>query len=281
VSVAAGTDWVCGRFTFAGERSIVMGVVNVTPDSFSDGGLWAEPDAAVGHGLDLAAAGAQIVDVGGESTRPGAPPVAVRDELARVLPVVRRLAGEGLCVSVDTRRGVVAQAALEAGASIVNDVSAGADPAMFDVCARQGAGVVLMHMKGTPGTMQDDPRYGDVVAEVRAFLAGRLEAARRGGVAADHVALDPGFGFGKTLAHNLALLAATEGLAALGRPVVIGTSRKSMFSSLLGLDVAERVEATLATTVWTLLAGASVVRVHDVAETVQAVKVVDAVRDHW
>lgn len=273
--------WRCRDFAFDCSRALVMGVVNVTPDSFSDGGLWTEPDAAVAHGLDLAAAGAALVDVGGESTRPGAEPVTPAEELGRVLPVVERLAGEGVCVSVDTRRALVAAAALEAGASAVNDVTAGSDPSMFATVAGAGAGMVLMHMQGEPRDMQRAPHYVDVVAEVEAFLVSRIEAALAAGVDHEALAVDPGFGFGKTVGHNLALLAATDRLARLGRPLVIGTSRKSMFAAVVGLGVDERIEATLATTVWTLLAGATVVRVHDVEETVQAVAVVDGARDFW
>lgn len=273
--------WRCGEYVFDCSRSVVMGVVNVTPDSFSDGGMWADPDAAVAHGLELAATGAGIVDVGGESTRPGAEPVSPNEELDRVVPVVARLAGEGICVSVDTRRAVVATAALEAGASVVNDVSAGADPGMFASVARTGAGLVLMHMQGQPRDMQDAPHYDDVVAEVAAFLTVRVAAAVAAGVDHEAIAIDPGFGFGKSVEHNLALLAATDGLAGLGRPLVIGTSRKSMFARISGLGVHERTEATLATSVWTLLAGATVVRVHDVDETVQAVAVVDGAREFW
>lgn len=273
--------WRCGDFAFDCTRSVVMGVVNVTPDSFSDGGLWADPDAAVAHGFDLAAAGAAIVDVGGESTRPGAEPVAPDEELERVVPVVARLAAAGLCVSVDTRRALVAAAALEAGASLVNDVSAGADPQMFAVVRESGAGLVLMHMQGEPRDMQHAPHYDDVVAEVSGFLVARTGAAVAAGVGREAIVVDPGFGFGKTVGHNLALLAATDRLAALGRPLVIGTSRKSMFAAVAGVGVHERVEATLATTVWTLLAGATVVRVHDVEEAVQAVAVVDGARDLW
>lgn len=273
--------WRCGAFTFDCTRSVVMGVVNVTPDSFSDGGLWTDPDAAVAHGLELVAAGAAIVDVGGESTRPGADPVEPAEELDRVVPVVARLADAGLCVSVDTRRALVAAAALDAGASVVNDVSAGADPAMFATVGAAGSGLVLMHMKGEPRDMQVAPHYDDVVREVSGFLTARTDAAVAAGVDRDAIAIDPGFGFGKTIGHNLELLAATDRLAALGRPLVIGTSRKSMFAAVADVDVHERVEATLATTVWTLLGGATVVRVHDVEEAVQACAVVDGVRALW
>lgn len=273
--------WRCAEHVFDCSASVVMGVLNVTPDSFSDGGLWADPASAIAHGLELAAAGADIVDVGGESTRPGAEAVAPDEELDRVVPVVSRLAAEGVCVSVDTRRAVVAAAALEAGASVVNDVSAGADPAMFGVVAAGGAGMVLMHMQGQPRDMQVAPHYDDVVAEVAEFLTARVEAARAGGVEREAIAVDPGFGFGKSLEHNLDLLAATDRLAGLGRPLVIGTSLKSMFAAIAGVGVHERTEATLATTVWTLLAGATMVRVHDVDQTAQAVAVVDGARRYW
>lgn len=273
--------WRCRDFTFDCAHALVMGVVNVTPDSFSDGGMWVDPDAAVAHGLDLAAAGAGMVDVGGESTRPGAAAVPPDMELDRVVPVVARLAAEGVCVSVDTRRAVVAAAALEAGASVVNDVSAGSDPSMFATVRDSDAGIVLMHMRGEPADMQREPRYRDVVAEVEEFLVTRVEAALVAGVDHEAVAVDPGFGFGKTVAHNLSLLAATHRLAAIGRPLVIGTSRKSLFAAVAGVGVHERVEATLATTVWTLMAGATIVRVHDVEETVQAVAVVERAREFW
>ena len=251
----------------------VMGVVNVTPDSFSDGGRWFGADAAVAHGLALVAAGADLLDVGGESTRPGADPVDADAEAERVLPVVARLAAEtGVPVSVDTAKAEVADAAVGAGARIVNDVTAGRDPAMFGVVARRGVGLVAMHMQGEPRTMQDDPRYGDVVGEVAAFLRGRLDAAVAAGVPPAAVAVDPGIGFGKTTAHNLALLARLDDLVAgVGAPVVLGTSRKRFLGEISDSpEPLARDDATLATTVWAAGLGVAVVRVHDVAGTVRA-----------
>ena len=270
--------WACGPFRLSLGRTLVMGIVNVTPDSFSDGGRHADPGDAVAHGAALAAAGADIVDVGGESTRPGAPAVPLDEELRRVEPVVAALAGEGLCVSVDTRHRRVAEAAIDAGATVVNDVSAGcSDPGMLPLVGARGGGGGLMHMRGEPRTMQQDPTYADVVEDVRGFLGDRAQAAREAGCTHEAVAVDPGIGFGKTLAHNLALLAAVPRLADLGYPVLVGASRKSMFGRLLGLPVGQRVAPSVAVAAWSVLAGASVVRVHDVAETVQAVRVADAV----
>lgn len=262
-----------------------MGVVNVTPDSFSDGGRYLDASRAIEHGLELAAAGADVLDVGGESTRPGAVPVAAEEEARRVVPVVRRLAGEdGVAVSVDTTKASVARAALEAGAVIVNDVSAGrGDPGMLALVASEGAGYVAMHMRGTPATMQDDPRYDDVVAEVGRFLVERLDAAVTAGVARDRLMADPGIGFGKTLDHNLELLARLpELVGALGVPVLVGTSRKAFIGSILaGADgtpapVHDREEGTLATVVWAFERGAAMVRVHDVRLAVDAARLLAA-----
>ncbi len=257
---------------------LVMGIVNVTPDSFSDGGAYFRPNEAIDHGVGLVDAGADIVDVGGESTRPGSVPVGADEELRRVLPVIGALARRGICVSVDTTKAVVAAAALDAGASIVNDVSAGTnDDAMLEVAARRRSGVVLMHMAGRPKTMQVTPSYCDVVDDVRTYLGERIAAARLAGVRSEAVAVDPGIGFGKTLEHNLDLIAHLDAFACLGCPVLVGSSRKSMFGKLLDLDVTQRDEATLATSVWSGLTGASIVRVHDVAATHQAMQVTDAV----
>ena len=256
----------------------IMGVVNVTPDSFSDGGLFLDPERAVEHGRMLAREGAQILDVGGESTRPGAEPVAAEVEIERVEPVVGALAADGVAVSIDTSKLAVATAALEAGARIVNDVTAlRAEPAIAALCADRGAGLVLMHMQGTPRTMQEAPSYGDVVDEVKAFLAQRLALAVGEGVAEERVWLDPGIGFGKTLEHNLELLRRLPELIALGRPIVIGTSRKSFIGKLDGSPVQERLGGTIASTVLAVAAGAEVVRVHDVAEVRQALTVAEAV----
>ena len=251
-----------------------MGIVNVTPDSFSDGGRYLDRDAAIAHARGMRDEGAAILDVGGESTRPGADPVSEDEELRRVVPVVEALDGE---ISIDTTKSSVARAALAAGATIVNDVSAFRfDPGIAAVTAEAGAGCVLMHMLGEPRTMQDDPRYDDVVSDVKAFLEERLAFAVAEGVAEERVWLDPGIGFGKTLDHNLALLARLGEIAAIGRPVVIGTSRKSFLGKLTGRDTGERVAGTLATNVIAYEQGARVFRVHDVAATVDALKVAAA-----
>jgi len=259
-----------------------MGIVNVTPDSFSDGGRYFARASAVRHGLDLAAAGAAILDVGGESTRPGAAPVDEAEELRRVVPVVRDLVSEtGAWISVDTTKASVAAAALEAGAALVNDVSAGlADPEMLSVVARQGAAFVAMHMIGTPRTMQDDPKYDDVVSEVGGFLAERAQAAIAAGIRPDALLVDPGIGFGKTVRHNLELLAAIPEMSAVsGSPVLVGASRKSFLGAILGgLPADRREEATLATTIWAFESGASVVRVHDVEASVRAARLLDVIR---
>jgi dihydropteroate synthase len=256
----------------------LMGVVNVTPDSFSDGGLYLDPAAAVAHGRELVAAGAEILDVGGESTRPGAEPVGAEEELRRVVPVIRELRGLGCEISVDTSKAPVAAAAIDAGAGIVNDVTAlRGDPEMAALCAESGATLVLMHMLGEPRTMQDEPRYGDVVAEVRAFLAERLEAAVAAGIAAEDVWLDPGIGFGKTPAHNMELLRRLGELRRLGRPLVIGTSRKSFIGRVDGSGPGERLGGTIASSVLAAADGAEVLRVHDVAEVGQALAVAAAI----
>jgi dihydropteroate synthase len=257
----------------------LMGVINVTPDSFSDGGAFEDPVAAVAHGRRLAAEGAGILDVGGESTRPGAAPVPVDEELRRVVPVVEGLAGLGLPVqiSIDTMKLPVAQAAVDAGASYVNDVSAFRhDPDLAGFVADRGVDCCLMHMLGEPRTMQADPRYGDVVSDVKAFLEKRMEAAVAAGVREERIQLDPGIGFGKTLEHNLELLRRLDEIAALGRPVVIGTSRKSFIGRLTGRDVTERVHGTVATCVLALERGARVFRVHDVAAVADALTVAAA-----
>jgi dihydropteroate synthase len=256
----------------------LMGVVNVTPDSFSDGGLYLDPEAAVAHGLGLAEAGAEILDVGGESTRPGAEPVGEEEELRRVVPVIRGLSGSQSRISVDTSKASVAAAALDAGAEIVNDVTAlRGDPEMASLCAQRGATVVLMHMLGEPRTMQEDPRYDDVVADVNAFLAERLETAVAAGIDADRVWLDPGIGFGKTGAHNMELLRRLGELRELGCPLVIGTSRKSFLGKVDGSPADQRLGGTIASSVLAAAEGADVLRVHDVAEVRQALAVAAAV----
>jgi dihydropteroate synthase len=262
-------------------RPAVMGVVNVTPDSFSDGGLYLDADAAVAHGEELVRAGAALVDVGGESTRPGAAPVPEADELERVVPVVERLAVGGATVSIDTRKAAVAEAALQAGARVVNDVWAFRDaPEMAGLVAGAGASCCLMHMLGDdPRTMQEAPAYDDVVSDVKAFLEERLAFAVGEGVPEERVWLDPGIGFGKTLEHNLELLRRLDEIVAIGRPVVIGTSRKSFLGKLTGRAPADRVAGTLATLVLALERGASIFRVHDVPEAVDALTVAAATLD--
>jgi dihydropteroate synthase len=261
----------------------VMGIVNVTPDSFSDGGRFFEAEAAIEQGNRLAAEGAAILDIGGESTRPGAEPVGVDEELRRVVPVIEGLAGACARLSIDTSKAQVAAAALDAGASIVNDVTAlRGDPAMAALVARRGCEVCLMHMLGEPRTMQRDPVYDDVVADVRAFLQERLRFAVAAGIAEERIWLDPGIGFGKTIDHNLELLRRLSELVALGRPVVVGTSRKSFLGRITGRPTGERVAGTIATNVLALAAGASVFRVHDVAEAADALAVAAAtLRGSW
>jgi dihydropteroate synthase len=256
----------------------IMGVVNVTPDSFSDGGRYLDPEAAIEHGRELAAAGAAILDVGGESTRPGAATVALEEELRRVEPVVAGLAGLGVEISVDTSKAPVAAAALAAGATIVNDVTAlRGDPEMAGLVAEREARVILMHMAGDPRTMQMNPEYGDVVAEVSEFLVGRLDAAVAAGIDESRIWLDPGIGFGKTDEHNFELLRHLDRLVALGRPVVVGTSRKSFIGRADGSQTDDRLGGTIATSILAAGAGASVLRVHDVREMAEALRLATAV----
>jgi dihydropteroate synthase len=259
-------------------RFTVMGVVNVTPDSFSDGGLFLEADAAIEHGLRLAREGAGVLDVGGESTRPGAEPVGAEEELERVLPVVEALTAGGQRVSIDTTKVEVARAALSGGATIVNDVSAFRfSPEMAGLVAQAEAECCLMHMLGEPRTMQVEPRYDDVVAEVKAFLEERLAFAVAEGVPEERVWLDPGIGFGKTVEHNLELLRRLDEIVAIGRPVVVGTSRKSFLGKLTGgRPEGERLPGTIATNVMALERGASIFRVHDVAPVADALTVAAA-----
>ncbi len=261
-----------------------MGVVNVTPDSFSDGGLFLDTDDAVRHALELVAEGADILDVGGESTRPGSEPVAEDEERRRVVPVLERVAAAGARVqlSIDTSKPDVAGAALDAGATYVNDVTAfRADPGMAGLVAERGVECCLMHMLGEPRTMQDDPRYGDVVSDVKAFLEERLAFAVAEGVPEERVMLDPGIGFGKTLEHNLELLRRLDEIVALGRPVVVGTSRKSFLGRITGREVGERLPGTIATNVLALERGASVFRVHEVAPVRDALAVAAATVGPW
>ena len=261
-----------------------MGIVNVTPDSFSDGGLYLDAPSAVAHGRELAADGADVLDVGGESTRPGAAAVSAAEELRRTEPVVRALAESGFEVSIDTSKAAVAEAALDAGARIVNDVTAfAADPELADLCADRGCGVVLMHMQGTPRTMQEHPSYDDVVDDVKAFLATRVEFAVDRGVAAERIWIDPGIGFGKTPEHNLNLLRRLGELRDLGRPILIGTSRKSFLGKLTGREVEDRLGGTIASNVLALEAGAEIFRVHDAGAVRDALLVAEAIlgRREW
>jgi dihydropteroate synthase len=271
--------WRCGGQVFdTSARTVVMGIVNVTPDSFSDGGTTLEPAAARAAAEGLLAEGADVVDVGGESTRPGALPVDPAEQWRRIGPVVEALAAGGACVSVDTASAQVATRALGAGARIVNDVTALSDPAMAAAVAAAGAGLVLMHLQGTPRTMQQAPHYADAAREVTAHLAARMAAARAAGIDALALAVDPGIGFGKTPRHNHELIARLDELAVLGRPVVIGVSRKSFLGRPQDLPVGERLEAGLAATAVAVFQGARIVRTHDVAATVRAVRIVDALR---
>jgi dihydropteroate synthase len=250
-----------------------MGILNVTPDSFSDGGAHFDRERALEHARQMAADGADVIDVGGESTRPGAAPVDEGEELRRILPVIEALAGEGLVVSSDTRRPAVMRAAIAAGAAMINDVGALTAEGTLDAVRDTNAAVCLVHMQGEPETMQNAPRYGDVVAEVREFLAARVRACEEAGIARERIVVDPGFGFGKALAHNLQLLRALPEIAALGYPVLAGLSRKSSLGTLTGRPVQERMPASLAAALAAVSRGASIVRVHDVRETVDALKV--------
>jgi dihydropteroate synthase len=262
-------------------RTHVMGVLNVTPDSFSDGGLYLDPEAAVRRGIALAAEGADLVDIGGESTRPGSDAVPAEVEADRVVPVIKRLAAEvDVPLSIDTRKVEVARAALDAGAVIVNDISGGGDPELLRTVAGSGAGLVLMHMLGEPKTMQAEPRYDDVVLEVKAYLGERRDAAVAAGIDRERLCVDPGIGFGKSLDHNLSLLRHIDAFAELGRPVLVGPSRKSFLGKLLDADVDDRVEGTSAAVAWLAARGAHIVRVHDVREMVRVVRVVDAIARH-
>jgi len=265
--------WRCGRFRLSLTRPLLMGVVNVTPDSFSDGGRYANFDAALAHARQLLDEGADILDIGGESTRPGAAEVSVDEELARTIPLIESLRDCGKPVSIDTSKPEVMRAALAAGASIVNDVRAFAEPGAVQAVADSDCGVVSMHMQGAPHTMQVAPHYNDVVAEVGGFLAARRDALLAAGVVRERIALDPGFGFGKTLAHNLALLRRLTELAALGQPLLVGLSRKSMLGAITGKPVTQRRAASVAAALLAVQRGASIVRVHDVAATRDALAV--------
>jgi dihydropteroate synthase len=261
-------------------RTLIMGIINVTPDSFSDGGLRFDPVKAIADGVTMMQGGADILDVGGESSRPGATAVSEDEELARVLPVLRGLRKEiDAPLSIDTYKARVARAALDAGADIVNDISAlRFDPAMAALVAGEKVPVVLMHMQGTPRTMQREPKYHDVVREVRDFLAALLYEAIDAGISQEMIVIDPGIGFGKALQHNLELLRGLPMIAALGRPVLLGASRKAFIGRILNSDVSDRLEGSLAIAVAAVLGGANIIRAHDVPETAKAVKIADAIR---
>jgi dihydropteroate synthase len=270
--------WRCREHLFdLDDRALVMGVLNVTPDSFSDGGRFLEPSAALARARELAAEGADLIDVGAESTRPGSEPVPPELQWRRLAPVIEAL-GSRHCVSVDTTRSEVAEQALAAGASVVNDVTALGDPAMVGAIARYGAGVILMHMQGVPASMQHDPRYDDVSAEVSEWLARRIEHARAAGLREDAIAIDPGIGFGKDLDHNLELIARLEACVALGRPVAVGLSRKGFIGRTLDLPIDERLEGGLAAAAIAVFQGARIVRTHDVRATVRAVRMAERLR---
>ena len=272
--------WQTNRRTFdLANRGVIMGIVNVTPDSFSDGGTFGDTDAAVAHGLRLAAEGAEILDIGGESTRPGAAAVSADEEQRRVLPVIEKLAASTkVAISIDTSKAAVARAALQAGAEIINDVTAlQGDPDMTTVAAETGAGVILMHMRGTPRTMQHDPAYENVVTEVADFLRERMAAAKAAGLSKDQIAIDPGIGFGKTVDHNLQLIAGLRTFADLGYPVVLGASRKSFLATAAGCE--EMTDRDLPTAVLTALGyglGARIFRVHAVRPNLQALRLAEA-----
>jgi dihydropteroate synthase len=264
----------CGKYSFPLDKPLIMGVVNITPDSFSDGGRYFDASAAVVHARQLAKDGADIIDLGGESTRPGAAPVSEEEELRRVLPVLEKISD--LCVSLDTRRPAVMKAALAAGASMINDVDALSAPGAREAVAPTDCAVCLMHKKGEPATMQRDPHYDDVVDEVKSFLKQRIEAAKAAGIAARRIVVDPGFGFGKTAQHNLELLRKLSELKKLGVPVLAGLSRKSTLGKLTGRPVEERLAGSLAMALLALQGGATILRVHDVKETRDVIAVWEA-----
>jgi dihydropteroate synthase len=264
---------VCGPHVIELDRPRVMGILNVTPDSFYDGGRYVDVASALAHARQMAADGADVIDVGGESTRPGAAAVPEADELRRVVPVIEALASDGVVVSADTRRPAVMRAAIAAGAAMINDVGALTASGALDVVAGTNVAVCLMHMRGEPASMQQAPQYDDVVREVREFLVARASACEAAGIARERIVVDPGFGFGKTLAHNLTLLRALPQIAAAGYPVVAGLSRKSSLGTITGRPLEERMPASLAAALMAILRGASIVRVHDVRETVDALKV--------
>ena len=271
-------NFQCGRYQLNLSRPHVMGIVNVTPDSFSDGGKFASTNLAVEHALKLIAEGADILDIGGESTRPNAQPVSLEDELSRVIPVIEALSKiSTVPLSIDTYKPEVMRQAIAAGADIVNDVRALQEPSALEIVARSNVGVCLMHMQGTPQTMQLEPYYADVVSEVRQFLVERMHAVLAQGIAKNRILLDPGFGFGKTRAHNIALIQHLDKFTEIGQPLLVGLSRKSVLGSIAGGDEGQRLYASLAASVISAMKGAKILRVHDVKATVEALKIVTAV----
>lgn len=279
----AGDGWILetrnGRIDMRG-RTALMGILNVTPDSFSDGGRFLRAEEAIAHGVRMAEDGADIIDIGGESTRPGAAPVPVEEEARRVIPVVRGLRrAVSIPLSIDTRKAAIARRALDEGADVINDVSAlRTDPEIAFVAAAERVPVVLMHMQGTPQTMQKSPLYGNLVEEIKEFLTGRIQAALERGVDLSRIIVDPGIGFGKDLAHNLTLLRELPALSALSRPILVGVSRKTFIGRILGSDPGERLEGSLAAAVMAVAGGAHMIRAHDVKESFRALRVADAIR---
>ena len=268
-----------GKTLTFGDRTYVMGILNVTPDSFSDGGCYLDVQRAVARTQVMVAEGAALIDIGGESSRPGAAPVPVDEELARILPVIRAVVDSvDVLISVDTYKAEVARQALEAGAHLINDITAlRADPQMASVVAKMEAGLILMHIKGTPRTMQKAPHYDDVISEVRTSLQESIQTAEAHGIAPERIIIDPGIGFGKTTEHNLTLLKYLAAFRSLKKPLLIGTSRKSFIGNVLGLPMSDRVEGTVATVCWAIAQGADIVRVHDVKANVRAVLMTDAI----
>lgn len=275
--------WTAREITFEFPRPmLVMGIINTTPDSFSDGGQFTDTNSAVDHALRLADEGADILDIGGESSRPGSKPVSLEEELQRVIPVVERLAKRSkILLSVDTQKPEVAQIALKAGASIINDIAANrVSPEMWQVVQDAKAGYVCMHMQGTPQTMQMNPQYDNVLQDIETFFHQRIAKLAEHGIGAEQVVLDPGIGFGKSLDHNIQLLKGLNKFRVVERPIMVGVSRKSFIEKLLSIPTSDRLPASLACAVWSMVQGASIVRVHDVAETVQAIRIAEALTDN-
>ena len=271
-------EFLCGKYQLTLNRPHVMGIVNVTPDSFSDGGKYTATDAAIDHGLKLIAEGADFLDIGGESTRPGADPVSLDEELSRVIPVIEALSQVSTVpISIDTYKPEVMRQAIAAGADMINDVRALQELGALDIVAKSDVGLCLMHMQGKPQTMQLDPQYKDVVAEVKQFLANRFQLCLNHGIAKNRILLDPGFGFGKTRTHNITLIQHLEKMNALGQPLLVGLSRKSVLGVIAGGDEGQRLYASIAAAVISVMKGAKIVRVHDVKATVEALKVVTAI----